>query len=101
MKLEQSFSAAINKVSRENKSNTPDFILADFLCSCLKALETAINEREKWYGIKMDIGKDYEEIVFKAIGAASMCWSKIDKVGVFDSTKAKAIAEELIKDLRK
>jgi hypothetical protein len=42
--------ATLNKHSVENGSNTPDFILAQYLLSCLAAFETAVNAREKWYG---------------------------------------------------
>jgi len=42
----------LNRHSRENASNTPDFILADFLMSCLEAFEFGVQERESWYGIK-------------------------------------------------
>ena len=34
----------------ENASNTPDFILAQYLCNCLKAWEEATQQRETWYG---------------------------------------------------
>lgn len=40
---------AINRVSAENGSNTPDFILADFLVSCLAAFDRATIERQRWY----------------------------------------------------
>ena len=40
----------INAYSMENASNTPDFILAGYLCSCLLAFETAVQQRETWYG---------------------------------------------------
>ena len=46
---------AINRHSRENISNTPDFILADYLISCLEAFETASNAREEWYGKSIKI----------------------------------------------
>lgn len=39
----------INRYSRENGSNTPDFILATFLISCLKAFDEAVNTRKDWY----------------------------------------------------
>ncbi|MDD5531124.1 MAG: hypothetical protein PHX21_13985 [bacterium] len=35
----------------EQKSYTPDFILAQFLFSCLSAFDEAINSRDKWYGV--------------------------------------------------
>lgn len=41
--------AAINVNSRENGSDTPDFILAEYLNDCLAALNKAIQAREAWY----------------------------------------------------
>ena len=40
----------INKHSRENESNTPDFILAEYLMMALDAFNTALDKREYWYG---------------------------------------------------
>lgn len=40
----------INRHSQENASNTPDFILAQYLVSCLLALNLAVQQRETWYG---------------------------------------------------
>lgn len=40
----------INKHSRENDSNTPDYILAEFMAKCLVAGEVMIQQRETWYG---------------------------------------------------
>jgi hypothetical protein len=40
----------INRKTMEAGSNTPDFILADFLVASLKAFDAAIDAREKWYG---------------------------------------------------
>lgn len=42
----------INRFSMENESNTPDFILADYLVGCLDAYDATVNAREKWYGRK-------------------------------------------------
>lgn len=39
----------INQHSKENGSNTPDFILADYLQDCLTAFDKAVKSREKWY----------------------------------------------------
>ena len=49
-KFEKELEQLINKTSRENDSNTPDFILAEFLTNCLKAFNTTIQKREAWYG---------------------------------------------------
>lgn len=48
--IEKEIRAIINKYSQENNSNTPDFILAQYIMESLKAFENAINAREKWYG---------------------------------------------------
>ena len=52
------FQTVINCNSIENASNTPDFILAEFLGDCLDAFKTASNKREKWYGVALEPGKD-------------------------------------------
>jgi hypothetical protein len=44
--------AAINRTCRENGSNTPDFILASYLCSCLDVFDAAILARDAFYGVK-------------------------------------------------
>lgn len=36
----------INKWSKENGSDTPDFILADYLQSCLNAFDEAVRARD-------------------------------------------------------
>jgi hypothetical protein len=40
----------LNRCSMENESNTPDFILAEYLLDCLRAFEKASKDREQWYG---------------------------------------------------
>ena len=43
----------INCFSRENGSDTPDFILAEYLTACLDAYDKALQRREAWYGRKV------------------------------------------------
>jgi hypothetical protein len=40
----------INNYSKENGSNTPDFILADYLVGCLNNFNNIVKQREHWYG---------------------------------------------------
>lgn len=40
----------INVHSAENGSDTPDFILSEYLTDCLASFDKAVNAREKWYG---------------------------------------------------
>lgn len=46
----KALAALINKYSIESKSNTPDFILAQFLTEILDAYAKATYERDRWYG---------------------------------------------------
>lgn len=39
----------INKHSKENGSNTPDFILAEYLCECLNAFDKAVTAKDEWF----------------------------------------------------
>ena len=39
----------INRHSRENKSGTPDFILAEYLTQCLEAFDNAHTARKQWH----------------------------------------------------
>jgi len=48
--LEDELGAVINRYSQEQASNTPDFILAQYLIGCLAAWNTAVQQRETWYG---------------------------------------------------
>ena len=41
---------AINRHSAECHSNTPDFILAEYLWQCLSAFDMAVQQRETWHG---------------------------------------------------
>jgi hypothetical protein len=51
--LKDAIAHAINRYSAENGSNTPDFILAEYLVDCLAAFDRAVTKRAEWYG-RMD-----------------------------------------------
>lgn len=42
----------LNRHSKENTSNTPDYILRRYLTDCLDAFDRAVNDREDHYGRK-------------------------------------------------
>lgn len=48
--FEKELRSLINRHSIENASNTPDYILADFIAHCLIAFNRATHERDRWYG---------------------------------------------------
>lgn len=40
----------INQHSKENESNTPDWVLASYLVRCLEAFNACVNMRERYFG---------------------------------------------------
>lgn len=47
-RLEREFAASLNKIGAENGSNTPDYLLAEYLVRCLDAYNEAVVARERW-----------------------------------------------------
>ena len=48
--LRKIIESAIEATNTESGSDTPDFILAEYLTDCLAAYDKAVLAREKWYG---------------------------------------------------
>lgn len=51
--FKQELEGLINSFSKENGSDTPDWILAQYLSCCLNAFDEALVEREQWFGRKI------------------------------------------------
>jgi hypothetical protein len=49
-----SFAAAVNELSAENGSNTPDFLLGEMLRDVLGVFDRTIRERDRWYGVHLE-----------------------------------------------
>lgn len=56
--FKQELTALINRYNMDNRSNTPDFILAEYLLECLKSFNSASIKREHWYGVKLEPGQE-------------------------------------------
>lgn len=52
--FEAELASLINKYNMENGSNTPDFIIANYLVECLKTFNQAAVWRERWYSVKLE-----------------------------------------------
>ncbi len=50
--FERELATAINKGCHENESNTPDFILAEYMKASLDAFNAGIKARDRWYGMQ-------------------------------------------------
>ena len=42
----------INRHCIENDSDTPDFLLAEYIMACLRVYAKTVKARDKWYGFK-------------------------------------------------
>lgn len=49
LSFEEELEILINRFSKEAESNTPDFILAEYLSDCLDSYNKALLARKKWY----------------------------------------------------
>jgi hypothetical protein len=52
-KFERDIASVLNRYCKENDSNTPDYILAEYLNRCLITFNLAVQKRAQWYG-RMD-----------------------------------------------
>ena len=68
----------INRHSKENGSNTPDFILAEYLVESLKLYDKIVNMRNEWHGEKLmrkvvDENKDEQQRLFDNVDFNNLC----------------------------
>ena len=54
--FEKELEILINRYSQENGSNTPDWILAEYMKRSLATFNTIVNKRDKWYNVKLTPG---------------------------------------------
>ena len=59
MDLERELACLLNRHSAENPSNTPDYLLAEFMLSCLRAFTRTVTGRDAWYAMNPEPGKDW------------------------------------------
>jgi hypothetical protein len=48
--FQKELASLVNRYSLENGSDTPDYILADYLMGCLDTFNDALHRRENWHG---------------------------------------------------
>ena len=96
--LETKLKGLINEESRENDSNTPDFLLAEFMMKCLDAFELTSNRREVWFGVELEPGCSVSKDDILGAVARGWCHKKTEK-NVMDVDLASAITDEIVKIL--
>ena len=50
--FQEELESLINQHSIENDSDTPDFILAQYIVDCLRVYAKTVKARDKWYGFE-------------------------------------------------
>lgn len=108
--FEKELAFLINRRSVENESDTPDFLLAQFLVGCLEAYAETVNARDKWYGDKhwedteaSPLPVRFDEIL-EALGEASALFMSNSEPGtsqVMPSQDLERIAHDLAMRLSK
>ena len=69
--FKEELKSLLNRNSMENASNTPDFILAQYMDSCLDAFVTATQQRETWYGRD---ARPYHDTLEENPDGSIECW---------------------------
>lgn len=67
--FDKELKSLINRYSKESGSNTPDYILAEYMENCLKAFHHATRLRDNWYGGKRSVINDQFEKWEDMVGA--------------------------------
>ena len=49
-RFKQDLQQLLNRYALEKGSDTPDFLLAEYLVHCLMLFDTTVAAREQWYG---------------------------------------------------
>jgi hypothetical protein len=60
--FEKELQLLINRYSMESGSNTPDYILVEYMTNCLNSFHYATRLRDNWYGGKRSVINDRAEM---------------------------------------
>jgi len=61
-KFYRELTSLLNKYNKENDSNTPDYILINYILGCLRTFNHVISQRDSWHGVE-----DRVDIVSKCV----------------------------------
>ncbi len=72
--LRSRLASALNASNAESGSNTPDFLLAKFLCGVLQASDTMLQERATWYGRPLEQPGQPPQVLPSEVLFAFVAW---------------------------
>ena len=94
--MEKQLAGLVNETSRESDSDTPDFVLAEFMMASLDAFEVAVNKREAWYGRPHDAASDAMRSERKTFDRLK--W-KVEALGMLDPKRDNSDGASLMREL--
>ena len=83
--LANELESLLNRFSAENATNTPDFILAEYLTDCLNAFNAAVRSRAAWYG-RIDMPSKGGQVPFPYPTDEDGCYTTPDGACISDGS---------------
>ncbi len=97
--LQRDLAALLNEYSRENLSDTPDYILAEFMLAALNAFEIGVNNRANWYRSSPAPWKENERSAGLERAAKAVAITTPDRVSLLEDVLKISELEERIVEL--
>jgi hypothetical protein len=82
----------LNKYCMENGGDTPDFVLSQYLFSCLEAFNTAVKMRDQWFYFKP--WPDLDGMETEEISSIRHACKEAEKIFGRDATPAEEVTDE-------
>lgn len=90
--FQHELAALINAHSMENGSNTPDFILADFMRRVLDSFNVAVRSRDMWGSVESDYNKSVIDEIKKQLDGLETVIT--DYCSVYDYIEGQAVSSD-------
>jgi hypothetical protein len=94
LELERIFADTVNRHSLENESNTPDFIMGEFLASIVCAYNVAVRARDKWYGVELYPGRSADAPIATEINVEELLRQSVNRIQKLEQVVAELGAAE-------
>ena len=94
----------INRNSMENRSDTPDFIIAEFLKGCLDIFDRTVNRRSDWYGPGTRLPNTFDRFCdmgnCETSNFLAFCIGLISTMKQYSKTDVSEVYADLVKSFR-
>ncbi len=82
LNFERELSELLNRYSKEHDSDTPDYLLSEYLVKTLDALNVAIKARQAWFHGHLDADALADELEREVMGQGTIAdaWDKCELI---------------------